>query len=294
MADHTSRALHRYALATALATFLLVVAGGLVTSTDSGLAVPDWPLSYGTWFPPMVGGIRYEHGHRMIAGFVGLLILALAVWTARSRARREARRLALAALGAVAIQALLGGLTVLLLLPPQISIAHACLGQAVFCLVVCVAASTSPGWPDHPVPLQGAVQRALPRLAGIVAVLAAVQLALGAVVRHTGYLLLPHIVVAALLVVHVVLLAARAARAASDAMGRELRPQVWRLTGLVCAQVVAGVVVYTHRTAVLPRTGHVALGALILAQAVVLAWEAGRRSGSGVSSIRAVPRPASA
>jgi len=72
--------LHRYAVATAAATFLLLIAGGLVTSTDSGLAVPDWPLSYGTWMPPMVGGILYEHGHRMIAATVGLMILVLAVW----------------------------------------------------------------------------------------------------------------------------------------------------------------------------------------------------------------------
>ena len=76
-------ALHRYSLLTAAVTFVLLLAGGLVTSTDSGLAVPDWPLSYGTWFPPMVGGIRYEHTHRMIAGAVGLLILGLAVWFLR-------------------------------------------------------------------------------------------------------------------------------------------------------------------------------------------------------------------
>ena len=59
--------LHRYARITARATWLLLIAGSLATSTDSGLSVPDWPLSYGTWFPPMVGGIVYEHGHRMLA-----------------------------------------------------------------------------------------------------------------------------------------------------------------------------------------------------------------------------------
>ena len=76
--SYPQRALHRYASLTAVATFGLLIAGGLVTSTDSGLAVPDWPLSYGTWFPPMVGGILYEHGHRMIAALVGLMILGLA------------------------------------------------------------------------------------------------------------------------------------------------------------------------------------------------------------------------
>ena len=61
----------RFAQATAAMTFVLLIAGGLVTSTDSGLAVPDWPLSYGTLLPPMVGGIRYEHTHRVIAALVG-------------------------------------------------------------------------------------------------------------------------------------------------------------------------------------------------------------------------------
>src|SRR3990167_2309881 len=84
--------LHRYAQATAAAAFGLLVAGGLVTSTDSGLAVPDGPLSYGTWFPPMVGGIRYEHGHRMIAGVVGLMILGLTLWLWRGGYRARGGR----------------------------------------------------------------------------------------------------------------------------------------------------------------------------------------------------------
>src|SRR3990167_2457625 len=126
--------LRRYAQFTAIATFVLLIAGGLVTSTDSGLAVPDWPLSYGMWFPPMVGGIFYEHGHRMIAGVVGLMILGLAAWLWMRETRRWVRVLGYSAAGAVVLQALLGGLTVLLLLPPSVSIAHACLGQGVFVL----------------------------------------------------------------------------------------------------------------------------------------------------------------
>ena len=86
---------------TTVATFVLLVAGSLVTSTDSGLAVPDWPLSYGTWMPPMVGGIRYEHGHRMIAGVVGVMIFVLAGWLWRVEPRGWVRRLGLAAAGAV-------------------------------------------------------------------------------------------------------------------------------------------------------------------------------------------------
>ena len=80
--------LHRFAVLTAGATFLLIVVGGLVTSTGSGLAVPDWPLSYGGLFPPMVGGILYEHGHRMVATFVGLLTTVLAIWLLIKEPRR--------------------------------------------------------------------------------------------------------------------------------------------------------------------------------------------------------------
>ena len=98
--------MHIFAVVTAVATFFLLIAGGLVTSTDSGLAVPDWPLSYGTWFPPMVGGIRYEHGHRMIAAAVGLMIVGLAVWLRRVEPRRWVRRLGYVAVGAVILQGL--------------------------------------------------------------------------------------------------------------------------------------------------------------------------------------------
>lgn len=262
--------LHRYAMITAIATFVLLIAGGLVTSTDSGLAVPDWPLSYGMWFPPMVGGIRYEHGHRMIAGVVGIMILFLAVWTARVESRRWVRRLAYGALGALILQALLGGLTVLLLLPSQVSIAHACLGQAVFCLVAARAYGTAPGWAARGVIAATPGSGAIKRLSLIVALLATAQLLVGAVIRHTGYLVIPHLIIAGLLVLHVGLLARRAAGAS------ELRGHVWRLAALVAAQVSLGFVVFWHRGWMMPRTAHMALGALVLAQAAILAWETHR------------------
>src|ERR1700736_5158920 len=110
--------LHRFATLVAACTALLVLAGSLVTSTGSGLAVPDWPTSYG-WnmftFPPSkwVGGILYEHGHRLIASTVGFFTIVLAIWLWRAEPRRWMRRLGLAALGAVILQGLLGGLTVL-------------------------------------------------------------------------------------------------------------------------------------------------------------------------------------
>ncbi len=109
--------LHRFAVFTAACTFLLLVAGALVTSNDAGLAVPDWPLSYGSVAPPMVGGIFYEHSHRVMATFVGILTIVLAVWLWRSEPRRWVRRLGLIALGAVIAQGVLGGLTVVFFLP---------------------------------------------------------------------------------------------------------------------------------------------------------------------------------
>lgn len=265
--------MHLYALITAAATFLLLIAGGLVTSTDSGLAVPDWPLSYGMLFPPMVGGILYEHGHRMVAGVVGLMILGLAVWLGRTDARRWARRLGYGALGAVALQALLGGLTVLLLLPPQISIAHACLGQTVFCLVVGLAWCTAPGWDRAEALDLGSPAAA--RLALAVAVLAGLQLVLGAILRHTGSGLVWHMGNGMALVVGVVWLAWHVGRTPQRPEG------LWRAVGrlLVLALLQAGVggVVMMHRGSIPWRTGHLALGALVLAQAVLVAWDASRR-----------------
>src|SRR5262249_59416388 len=116
--------LQRLAVATALATLSLIFAGGLVTSTESGLSVPDWPLSYGRLMPPMVGGIFYEHGHRMVATTVGILTVILAAWLARREPRAWVRRLGYGALAAVVAQGVLGGLTVLFLLPTAGSVAH--------------------------------------------------------------------------------------------------------------------------------------------------------------------------
>src|SRR5260221_13176646 len=102
---------HRLAALSLIAPRPLIFAGGLVTSTGSGLSVPDWPLSYGMMMPPMVGGIFYEHGHRMVAATVGFLTLVLAVWTQAAEPRPGVRRLAWTALALVIAQGTLGGLT---------------------------------------------------------------------------------------------------------------------------------------------------------------------------------------
>ena len=119
-----------------------------MTSHRAGLSVPDWPTTYGQFmfsFPmsKWVGNILYEHGHRLIASVVGMLTIVLAFWLVRVEPRRWVRRLGIAALAVVIAQGILGGLTVKLMLPPSISIAHACLAEAFFCVTVALAFVTS-------------------------------------------------------------------------------------------------------------------------------------------------------
>lgn len=180
--------LHRFITLVAASTVLLIAAGGMVTSTGSGLAVPDWPNTYG-WFmfsfplDKMVGGIFYEHGHRLIASTVGFLTIILAVWIWWVDPRGWVRRLGFIALAAVIVQGILGGLTVIYLLPPAISIGHAGLAQLFFCLTLALAVFTSKGWrtqastPDDPL---------LRRVAVATAVLIYLQILVGAAMRHTG------------------------------------------------------------------------------------------------------------
>ncbi len=185
------RWLHRYACFLSVATLFLIVAGGMVTSTGSGLAVPDWPTTYGEnmfTYPPSkwVGGIFYEHGHRLIASTVGMLTIGLAVWLQVVESRRWLRRLGWIALAAVILQGLLGGLTVLLKLPTAVSVFHACLAQAFFCIVVSIAVLTSPAWAMRSrisVSTNSPVLRYLSLLSVAVVF---IQLLLGALMRHTG------------------------------------------------------------------------------------------------------------
>jgi cytochrome c oxidase assembly protein subunit 15 len=143
--------LHRYLLLLAAATLLLITAGGLVTSHDAGLAVPDWPTSYGYnmfTFPPSqwVGGIFYEHTHRLLGSLVGMLTIGLVILLWRLEKRRWVCILGCVALAAVIVQGVLGGITVLFLLPTPVSVMHACLAQTFFCIVVGLAVFTSNGW----------------------------------------------------------------------------------------------------------------------------------------------------
>ena len=182
--------LHKYSRLVVASTVLLILAGSFVTSTDSGLSVPDWPTTYG-WnmfmFPPskMVGGIFYEHGHRLIASTVGFMTIVLAAWLWMKDPRRWLKWFGVGALGAVVAQGLLGGLTVLFFLPPAVSTAHAGLAEIFFCMTVAIALFTSPGWIDGYASARVDDQK-LRRLATATTAIVFTQIVIGATMRHVG------------------------------------------------------------------------------------------------------------
>lgn len=182
------KGLHRFAVFTAFSTFLLIIAGGLVTSNSAGLSVPDWPNTYGKFmfsFPlsQMVGGIFYEHGHRMIASTVGFLTVLLAVWLWRREERAWVRNMGYAAVGAVIAQGVLGGITVLFYLPTVISTAHALLAQTFFCITLAIAYVTSREGLATPAARESSPS--IGRMSAIAAAMVFVQLLLGAWMRHS-------------------------------------------------------------------------------------------------------------
>ena len=178
--------LNRFAWLSAIATLFLICSGGMVTSKGVGLAVPDWPTTFGYnmfLFPvsKWIGGIFFEHTHRLIASTVGMLTIILAVWLWFAESRRWVRVLGFAAVGAVILQGILGGLRVTML-RDQIGIFHACLAQAFFALMVIIALVTSPSWTER----VGAIRESklLRAIALLTTVLIYLQLALGATMRH--------------------------------------------------------------------------------------------------------------
>jgi cytochrome c oxidase assembly protein subunit 15 len=272
-------------------TFFLIIAGALVTSNDAGLSVPDWPTSFGSLYkiPHLVGGVKFEHTHRMIAQFVGLLSIVIAVWTWRADPRRWMKYLGASALGLVIAQGILGGLTVLFFLPPAISSAHAALAQTFFCVLVLIALFTSEEWirqVQRTVPDES--QPSLVTLAALSVLVLYVQLILGAMFRHHGLSWWPHVLNAAAVAI---LLSWTSIRALSrySSVDAVRRPAITMLA-LMITQLCLGFVAFLTRVAwghdavqpelpmVVSTVAHVAVGALLLATTVVLAVQVWRNN----------------
>jgi heme a synthase len=300
-----SRGLHRLALFAASMTFILIFVGGLVTSTGSGLSVPDWPLAFGKLVPQhWVGGIRFEYSHRVVAGIVTILTLMLAAWCWFAEPRRWVRNLALAACGLVFAQALLGAINVLFLLPLPVTVAHAATAQAFFCLMVGLAMFTNPAWDRWPQARPaGEIRPALTILTALTTAVIYVQILIGALMRNMGAGLAipdfplsygrlvppgwsPHIEVnfahrcgalaVAILIVWTVTRIARRHRDEPLLM----RPATGLLVLLVLQITLGALTIWTRR-AVLPTTAHVAVGAAVLATSFVLTIRAARLTRTG-------------
>jgi cytochrome c oxidase assembly protein subunit 15 len=318
--------MHRFAAFVAGCTVLLVLAGSLVTSTDSGLSVPDWPTTYG-WnmfaFPPSkwVGGILYEHGHRLIASTVGFLTIILAVWLAVKDPRRWMKWLGAAALGAVIAQGVLGGLTVLFFLPAAVSTAHAALAEIFFCMTVAIALFTSPRWMEgYGGSGEWPGSQALRRAATTTTALVFLQILVGATMRHTdaglaipdfplmfGHLWPTHwdpkIAVNFAHRVGAVIVALAVVRTASKVWSRDARDARQRqqgaltqpaglLVALVVVQITLGALTVLSGRNIWINSVHVVCGALVLTTSLVLTlrtWRSRFATAAAPLNVRLTP-----
>ncbi len=180
--------LRRLSKLTVFSTLFLIFAGALVKSHEVGLSVPDWPTTYGKQmfaFPlsDMVGGIFYEHGHRMIATIVGFFTMMQAIWLGFSNHPDWLKKLGYAALAMVIIQGLFGGITVLFFLPPPVSIMHGILAQTFFIMTILIAYSLSSEWQHR---MEAGLELSIRKGAMVMGGAVYIQLILGALMRHTA------------------------------------------------------------------------------------------------------------
>jgi cytochrome c oxidase assembly protein subunit 15 len=293
----TPVALRRYTLFVAASTLFLIFAGAMVTSTGSGLAVPDWPLSYGRIMPPMVGGIFYEHGHRMIAATVGFLTVLQAFLLHFFEPKRFVRVLGWVAVGAVIAQGVLGGLTVLFLLPKSISISHAALAEIFFCLNVSIAFFTRQRHHTPAPPLPAA---------RLLVALVFLQILIGALMRHLGAGLaipdfplsfgrvIPVFTSTAIAVNFAHRVGAVIVAAAILYVAARVPRWRWPLIGVIALQITLGAVtVWSGKHPILTSL-HVAGGALTLAVSLMTALATGARASRPPAAARLAPRNATA
>jgi len=278
--------------------FVLVILGAFTTSINAGMAFPDWPLSNGSLNPKgwlSNEAMFSEHAHRLSAGVMTLVTIAIAVWVSVVDRRRWIRRLTGFAVALVLVQALVGGLRVLY--DTQLAaMLHACLAQALVCTLIAIAVGCSRAWIEHPVPAAPGLRRA-----GVVCCgLLFIQLGIAAVMRHSfaglaiptfpwstpdGGLLpaawsfkvaihFAHRVMAAILAIALVWFAIKIWRDRGAPSG--MRLGALALVGLLAMQIFLGAqIIWTYRDPVV-TTGHVLVGALTLATAFWLTWLAHR------------------
>ncbi len=282
-----SRGPYRFAVLTASVTAILLMAGALVTSNDAADSVPDWPLSCGLsigksscMIPPLVGGIRFEWTHRVIAATVSILTLILAIWIARTEKRSFARKLGWTALGLVIAQAVLGGIRVLEGYPAITATAHAILAQIFFITLIGLALYLSPWWQRDLPQLEDNVTPTARGVTLWTTIVIFCQLIMGAAFRHGAFGLTPHLIGAGVVTV-MVILAGRVVKKRFRHVP-ELRRGVVLLHAFFGIQILLGGLAWwaINATAdyaqptmlyVIPTVAHVLGGALTLAASLLLA-----------------------
>jgi heme a synthase len=294
--------LHRFAVATSATTFFLIFVGGLVKSHEAGLSVPDWPNTYGEFmltFPysKWVGNIFYEHSHRLVATLVGFLLTVQAIWLQRSEKRKWVKRLGWFALVGVIVQGILGGLTVIYLLPTAISSSHAGLAQTVFCLTLSIALVTSRHWHDDTIRLRERSETSLRTLTVLTVGMIFLQLMMGAVMRHEeaglaiptfplapNGSLLPDFTsfgvainfahrIGAIFVAVFVFMTVRLVIKHYSEMRSLVKPAKLAVV-ILLAQIALGIIAVLTEKAVTPTTLHVSGGAALLGTMLVIAIRA--------------------
>jgi cytochrome c oxidase assembly protein subunit 15 len=270
---------HRFAVFVVLWTILLLIAGALVTSNDAALSVPDWPKSYGTWTPPLLGGVLYEDSHRKIAGVLGLLtvVLAIVIWVKEKR--HWLRWFGVIAVLGVIVQALLGGQVVIQLLHYWLPVIHACFAQVVFAAVLSIAVFTSRWWVSEQPQLEDRGSLSVHTVALLNSIVIFLQVFLGAAFRHQEMPIWPHIAGTLAVLATVIWIAVVLRRRFSET--RELSRARIMLHAIFGVQFLFGLAAYWSRlrTADAPQpmplmvtltVTHTVIGALVFAVSVFL------------------------
>lgn len=312
----------RFSLLTVVATVALISWGGFVTSIDAGLAVPDWPASFGSYDPFATGfedptdpsarwwhslPVLAEHGHRLLGALVGILTLILAVWTWRADPRSWMRTLGVIALGLVILQGILGGLRVVWV-SLDLAVVHACAAQLFFAVVVAMTLFTSSGWlTARSLPPAGVPLRRLRTLATVTVVALYLQIVLGAFLRHPGAgtdpLFASVHITGAFVIVGLIFACFAYVWKYFDGYAL-LRRSAWSLLAVVALQFTLGLSAYVvllyesqralrSVTQITLTSAHVVVGALLMASTVVLTLLVFREPGTPTSAPAPAEHPAS-